>query len=111
MTIKESYQDFAEAKRKFYSALTAYKNALPIKGGELVTIKETGEKVVLCEPHVVEETGAWWINRCHKLKKDGTPHAYTTPIISAEDEDRIVRHVTVNGVEYPCNEVFKPIEV
>jgi len=100
MTIKELYQDFAEAKRKFYSHLAAYKNALPIKGGEWATVKETGETVVLCAPHINEENGEWVINRCHKLKKDGTPHAYTTTVMSGDDVE--YKHVIVNGVEYRC---------
>ena len=100
MTIRESYQFFAEAKRQFNSILSAYRNALPIKGGELATVKETGETVVLCAPHINEENGEWVINRCHKLKKDGTPHAYTTIIMGVNDVEQ--KHVIVNGVEYCC---------
>ena len=100
MTVKEVYRDFAEAKRKYNSAIAAYRNALPIKGGEWATVKETGETVVLCPPYVNEENGEWVINRCHKLKKDGTPNAYTTVILGVDDTED--RHVIVDGVEYLC---------
>lgn len=97
--LKKAQRDYNRVNREFKRSIQRYSEALPIKGGECVTIRETGEVIILARPFIYGTDGRWSVDSGYHVHEDGTRSKTLDFIIRPGDSPK---HFVLNGVEYTC---------